>query len=94
VIEGDYYPNLRYTQIEPYNVVIQYNYSAPRDWLDSQARYMTDQRAVPGVRITMPLQDWEAIMEIYKTHFHAENTNPGVKQAWEQYKIMCAMTRL
>jgi len=93
MIEGEYYPHLRHVRIEPYNVVIHYNYASPKNWLDSQAKYMTDQQAVPGVKITMPEADWQGIMEIYQAHFHAENRNPGVRQAWEQYKIMCAMTR-
>lgn len=93
MIEGDYYPNLRHVRIEPYNVVIHYNYSAPTEWLHSQARYMTDQQVVPGVKITMPEADWNRIMDIYRAHFHAENSNPGVRDAWEQYQIMCALTR-
>lgn len=91
--EGELYPHLRHARFEPYTVVIQHNYATPTNWLDQQARYQVDQRAVPGLRIMIPEADWEAIMEIYRAHFHAENSNPGVTQAWEQYKIMCSLTR-
>ena len=93
MIEGEYYPHLRHVRIEPYTVVIQQNYAPPRSWLDSQARYMTEQSAVAGVKITMPEADWEGIMEIYQAHYHAENRNPGVRDAWEKYKIMVSLTR-
>lgn len=90
--EGDLYPELQHARIEAYRVVIQRHYSASGDWLDSQARYMTDQHSVPGVRITMPESDWEAIMEIYRAHYHAQNRNPGVRDAWEQYRVMVGLT--
>jgi hypothetical protein len=93
MIQGDYYPHLRHMQIEPSKVIVQQRYLPPRSWADSQARYMIEQQAVPGVKITMPEQDWEGIMEIYKNHFHAENSNPGVRDAWEKYRIMVTLTR-
>jgi hypothetical protein len=93
MIQGEYYPHLRHVRIEAYTVVIHHNYPAPRDWLDSQARYMTHQHTVPGVKITMPEADWEGIMEIYKSHYHAENHHPGVRDAWEKYRMMVGLTR-
>lgn len=91
--EGDFYPHLQHARIEAYRVVIQRHYSPPGSWQDQQARYMTDQHSVPGVKITMPESDWEAIMEIYRAHYHAQNRNPGVQQAWEQYQVMVSLTR-
>ena len=91
--EGDYYPDLRYVRIVPHTLEIMEKLSTPKDWLDNQSQYMINKRTVAGLQITMPEADWEAIMEIYRAHFHAENRNPGVRDAWEQYQIMCALTR-
>ena len=92
--EGDFYPHLRHAMIKQWTMIIREQTAPPaRNWADSFARYAIGERHVPALEIRIPERDWEAIMEIYRAHFHAENTNPGVKQAWEQYKIMCAMTR-
>lgn len=91
--EGELYPHLRYARFEQYNIVIQENYSTPTNWLDEQARYQIGQRAVPGLKITIPEHDWESIMEIYRAHYHPQTNNPGVRQAWEQYKMMVALAQ-
>lgn len=49
--------------------------------------------ATPAVRVTIPRVDWEAIMEIYRAHYHAESRHPSVRAAWEQYRIMVSLTR-
>ena len=92
--EGDYYPNLRYVKIEPYTIAMVEPLAASQWWLDQPAEpYTVQSRTVPALRVTIPEADWNRIMEIYRAHFHAENRNPGVRDAWEQYQIMCALAR-
>jgi hypothetical protein len=91
--EGDYYPHLRYCRTASSVMEIRSWQPMAQHPLDQQAQFDVCSQVVPSVKIEMPEADWESIMEIYKSHFHAENQNPGVQAAWEQYKIMCGLTR-
>lgn len=92
--QGDYYPELRHARIEPYTMIIhEMPKIPPRDWLDQQARFAVEERTVPAVRVQIPEHDWETIMEIYRSHYHAMENNPSVQAAWEQYKMLVRLTR-
>jgi hypothetical protein len=94
--EGDLYPELRSAQIEPWTMI-------QREWPELTAANWTTQDPLaavnireyqtPAVRVTIPAVDWEVIMQIYRAHYHAESRHPSVRAAWEQYKIMCSLTR-
>ncbi len=47
---------------------------------------------IDAVQVTMPREDWEMIMEIYRAHYHAANHNPGVLDRWMEYRMMVALT--
>ena len=93
MIEGDFYPHLRHIQMETTHVDL-------RTW-DNQThlrltgceldRYEIHSLRVPAVQVTLPVQDWEEIMEIYRTHWHAQHHNPSVRAAWEQYRMLLAL---
>lgn len=91
--EGDFYPHLRNVKIERYTMVTNEGFGRPIDWLNEPATYAVRTRDLPAYRITIPAHDWEAIMEIYQAHFHPQVNNPGVIQAWEQYKMMVTLAR-
>lgn len=93
MMEGDIYPELRWAKIEPYTLERAVpNYSLI--WDRNSADPISMQRiSVPAVRVTMPAEDWERMQEIYRAHYHAEHRNPGVRDAWERYRIMVALSR-
>jgi hypothetical protein len=45
-----------------------------------------------GVQIQMFREDFERMMTIYQSHYHAENANPAVREAWHQYRMLVALT--
>jgi hypothetical protein len=92
MIEGDFYPELRYCRTASSVMEIRSWQPPALDQLDSQAEFNVDTQAVASVKIEMPERDWEAIMEIYKSHYHAMNTNQSVHKAWQQYQILLKLT--
>lgn len=93
--EGELYPHLRSARMENCEMIL-------REWPDITAKSWNAhdpleavairEYPTPAVRITIPAVDWECIMEIYRAHYHAQNQTPGVRAAWEQYKIMVSLT--
>jgi len=49
--------------------------------------------SVPGVRVEMPLTDWEDLLAVYRSHYQPQSEHPMVKEAWQQYKMTVALTQ-
>jgi hypothetical protein len=49
--------------------------------------------SVPGVRVEMPLTDWEDLLAVYQSHYQPQSQHPMVKEAWQQYKMAVALTQ-
>jgi hypothetical protein len=49
--------------------------------------------SVPGVRVEMPLTDWEDLLSVYQSHYQPQSQHPTVKEAWTQYKMAVALTQ-
>ena len=47
---------------------------------------------IPAYEILIPKSDWHAIMEIYSAHWMAQSGNPAVREQWERYRMMIALT--
>ena len=97
--QGDVYPELRNVQMEQAQMQLRRQPPPPLDsasW--SHKEFMSAWRAseqietVEAVRITMPLADFERVMSIYTAHYHAASRNPTVADAWNQYRMCCALT--
>ena len=97
MMEGESYPELRNMNMN-HTVLTERtepvpNWSLDRDDMMAEWRKATvHTRQIEGVRITMPRDDWEALMSIYTAHYHAANRNPAVAEAWHQYKMLVALT--
>ena len=66
-----------------------------QDWVnmrDGETLTMTTQD-LPGVVITMPEQDFDEMIQILHSHYHAQSTNPAVNDAWLKYRMLLAITR-
>jgi hypothetical protein len=48
---------------------------------------------LPAVKITMPEYDFDQMMEIYKSHYAAQNAHPAVRDAWDKYITLLNLTR-
>lgn len=46
---------------------------------------------VVGVRAEMTRETWEEINCLYQAH-RSRMTNPAVRDAWNQYRVVCALT--
>lgn len=95
--EGARYPELQNMQLDP--IQLTQRVEPVPDWTLAREDMMTRWRAatvrttqIPGVRITMPLEDFERLMSIYTSHYHAASRNPAVADAWQQYKMLVALT--
>lgn len=91
--EGELYPELRRARWQPIEMIERHIDAA--SWV--KANYGPDQmvehKRIPGVRLELPEEDLNAIMEIYQAHYHAANRNPGVKEAWLEYRTLVALTQ-
>lgn len=50
-------------------------------------------QVLPGVQLTMPAQDFEHVVDVLQAHHHAVSTCAAVQDAWNQYRMLLAMTR-
>lgn len=97
MIEGDLYPELRRAQLEPARMRVR-RMGKP-DWNLSHKEMMEQWRMseitdeLEAVRITLPKEDFEALMEIYTTFYHPANQTPAVQEAWRQYRMLVALTK-
>jgi hypothetical protein len=95
--EGDRYPELRNMNVD--RTTLQERIEPMPDWSLDRDQMMERWRSatvrvreIEGVRITMPRDDFEALMSIYQAHYHACSRNPAVAEAWHQYKMLAALT--
>lgn len=66
-----------------------------QDWVnmkDGETLTMTTQD-LAGVVVTMPVEDFEAMLDVLHAHYHAQSTNPAVNDAWLKYRMLIAMTK-
>lgn len=57
---------------------------------DGETLTMTT-RDLPGVQITLPEEDFEALIQVLTAHYEAMSTNPAVNDAWLKYRMLLAM---
>ena len=71
---------------------IRDHYAVPAE--DYRAReYDIVRQTVPGVQIEMTQADWDAMVEIVAAHRRAARYNPAVDEAWQQYRMLVALTQ-
>jgi hypothetical protein len=91
--EGELYPELRYVNMLPTRIRIaslpDFNLMRQGQAYDL-ARHIINE--VPGLQVEIPESDWNRIMDIYHAHYHAANRNPAVQEAWQQYRMLIALT--
>lgn len=69
------------------------NYSSmPFAGVDIQSSMLSD-KTVPAVRVTMPIEEFEELISIYRSHYRPQSDNPAVIDAWNQYKMLLALTK-
>ena len=89
-----HYPELRHARIT--ECVMHRPVPAPEpNWaqLDpEQERISMRMESETGVQIQMFREDFDRMMTIYQSHYHAENANPAVREAWHQYRMLVALT--
>ena len=86
-------PVLSRSQVHPTQVKVA-QILPYQDWInmkDGEKLTMTT-RDLPGVVVTMPAEDYEAMLDILRSHYDAVSTNPAVNDAWVQYKMLQALT--
>lgn len=59
---------------------------------DGETLTMTT-KDLPGVQVTLPQEDFEAMIEVLHSHYHAQSTNAAVNDAWLKYRMLLAMTK-
>lgn len=64
-----------------------------RYWQEPGPSPLPITESVPGVRIEMPMADWEDLLNVYQSHYQAQSQHPTVKDAWSQYKMAVALTQ-
>lgn len=89
---GDLYPELKHARMSQVTIFVNemrplYDYQSQRD---GDLNMTT--RSVPGVRLELPREDFDRMMNIYQTHYHTANQNPAVQDAWEKYQMLIALT--
>ena len=92
--EGDVYPELRRMTIEPARM--QETRMDADYWNNRDPRRVAEylhNTDIPAVRVTLPEDDWARLMSIYSAHYHAALRNPAVAEAWNQYRILVALTQ-
>ena len=94
MMEGQQYPELRNARYYP--IEMRRRIYNSLDWYlkdrDGQAADTIREELIPAVRLELPLEDANALMEIYRSHYHAVNRNPAVRQAWLEYRTLVALT--
>lgn len=93
--EGEYYPHLRQAKIHPGVNSLRELKPSRTSWelTDQTVIAVQDVEILPTVVIEIPLRDWEGIMEIYQTHFHAQNRSAAVLHAWAQYQLLVKLSK-
>lgn len=98
--EGDFYPELRnMTYTKTFNKIQEIKSVGMGNWMnivqqanpEKEVSFSVDNLQM--VRIDIPIRDWERIMEIYKSHYHAIERNPAVESVWQQYKMLKVLAR-
>lgn len=93
MLEGQAYPELRRARYYPIEIR---RASVEPDWniRDIEATAKTVQvENIPAVRLELPLEDANALLEIYRAHYHAASRNPAVREAWLEYRMLVELTR-
>jgi hypothetical protein len=86
------YPEFRHARLQSHDISIAEHLPlADYQSADSGDLRVTTKR-VPGIRLDMPLSDFERMITIYQTHYHCASANPAVQQAWQQYQMLIALT--
>jgi hypothetical protein len=89
-----HYPELRHARIT--ECVMHRPVPAPEpEWTQYDQdpdRISMRMQSEPGVQIQMFREDFDRMMTIYQSHYHAENANPAVREAWHQYRMLVALT--
>jgi hypothetical protein len=91
-----HYPELRHARITSTTM----HQAVPREprhttWASSSQEsdyFAMSSQQIPGVRIEMPLEDFERMITIYQTHYAAADANPAVLEAWQAYRMLVALT--
>ena len=90
--EGELYPELRRARWYPLEMTERHIDAT--SWV--KANYSPDQmvehKRIRGVRLELPEEDLNAILEIYRAHYHAASKNPAVREAWREYQLLLALT--
>jgi hypothetical protein len=90
-----YYPELRHARIT--ECVMHRPVPVPEpEWTHYdhgvRERIAMRMQSEPAVQIQMFREDFDRMMTIYQSHYHAENANPAVREAWHQYRMLVALT--
>lgn len=64
-----------------------------RYWQEPVIEPVRITESVPGVRVEMPLTDWEDLLAVYRSHYQPQSEHPMVADAWRQYKMAVALTQ-
>lgn len=98
--EGDLYPELRHiTYTKTYATIREIKSVSSGNWMNIVQKTDTENEVsfnvdnLKMIRIDIPIRDWERIMEIYKSHYHAIERNPAVESVWQQYKMLKVLAR-
>ena len=62
------------------------------DRSDSDMAVSVNRETVPGYRIDITQADWHHMLEIVEAHHGACSRNPAVVDAWQQYRMLRALT--
>ena len=86
-------PVLSRSQVHPTQVKVA-QILPHQDWInmrDGEKLTMTT-LDLPGVVVTMPAEDYEEMIDVLRSHYRAISTNPAVRDAWYQYKMLLSLT--
>ena len=93
---GEHYPHLRRANVHSgVNGYREYQPTYRSVWQlrDQTAIEACDVEVLPTLVIEIPVADWDGIMEIYLAHWHAQNQNPAVQQAWKEYQLLAKLSQ-
>jgi hypothetical protein len=95
MMEGQQYPELRNARYYP--IEMRRRTYGSLDWylkdINGQAADTIREENIPAVRLELPLEDANALFEIYRAHYHAANRNPAVREAWLEYRTLVGLTQ-
>lgn len=90
--EGHVYPELRHCRVEDRTLELWdppvFSQIDPYSSVSSMQK-----RTVPGVRVELPTEDWNNILEILRDHYHPASRNPAVMEAWQHYRMLVRLTQ-